>query len=29
VADDLTDIGAGACFNDTRVEVAKLWSAVA
>jgi anaerobic selenocysteine-containing dehydrogenase len=24
VADDLTDIGDGACFNDARVDVAKL-----
>jgi anaerobic selenocysteine-containing dehydrogenase len=24
VADDLTDIGAGACFNDARVDVARL-----
>src|SRR5690606_21949843 len=24
VADDLTDIGAGACFNDTVVEVSAL-----
>ena len=24
VPDSLTDLGAGACFNDARVEVAKL-----
>ena len=27
VSDDLTDIGEGACFNDTRVQVTRIVTA--